>query len=1254
MKLHRDSMRIALTTRRSNAHALRCRPVLSLMTTRHQPQRARSFELGLCAVGSSQGRPEGGRLFISVWGVRGRALSHARPPVFRACGRGPLPTGCWCGVRAWGPVTNPTARALASWLCALRGGHEAAPGGGGRLLPGCGMSVVGCSPTPVRPPLGRAAGAPYPLAVGAVCQRGDPLPIPLRALLRADLARCGGRTRAPGGGSSLVWLWGVPGCALCHARRPVLGACGRGPLPTGCGCGGDFARCGGRNKGAPGGGAFLACVWGLRGQALSHARPPLLRACDRGPLPTGCGCGVQAWGTITNPTARALASWLCALRGRHEGAPGGGVSYLGVGRPWLCALPRPTACPSGVRLGPATHWLRMRGVWAWGPVTSPTARALLSWLCALWGRHEGALAGASLACVWASVVGRSPTADRLSFGRAVGAHYPLAVAAVCWRGDLSATPLCALLQAGFARCAGGTRAPRGGGASLAWVWGVCGCALSHARPSVLRTCGQGLLPTGCGCGVRAWGPVTNPSAPACWLCELRGRHEGAPGGEGGDSCLGVGRPSFGALPRPTASLSGVRPGPATHWLCMRGVWAWGPVINPTARALASWLSAAGAARGCPRGGGAFLAWVWGVRCWALSHARPPVLRACGRGRLPTGCGCGVRAWGPVTNPIGRASASWLCALWGLHEGAPGGGASLAWVWDVPGCALPHARPPVLRARGRGLLPTGCGCGVRAWGPVTKLTARALASWLCALQGRHVGAPGGGGRLLPGCGASVVGRFPTPNRQSFGRAAGARYPLAMGPVCGRGVLAVGGTFSCAVVRRVMCAFPGFAAPGGRYRLAPFFLLWLWPAACLTGLFRGPALVRRASSGPIAPGAPVGFLVAGMPSPTPEAFAPGFTGWLRGAHGGRPGTRLFVPAAGRCRGRGDELAARRTRSEPRGGVVPGGSLRLRSWAACAAVVGRVWTRSLTRPVSRAVCLATGDSASALGLFSVYADTSSFRVGGRHARVPRVCAFACPSWPGRAGRPLGRLFGAPHLSFGRFVSLLCLAPFRLGLPFLVLLFASPVVSSPFSVRLSRSGCLWLFMLPGPGCRGTWRSSFAPPPPFPPPFFFPLFVSCFASGAPLSQVFRCFWPWVPLASALPAPPPSSAPPSRAVCLLWRFFVFFCRSCFLVVPSALGFCSPFLGFFFLFRVPPCVWCVRCVLGLCPPSPPVPACVLLVWCRIVSCCGLLWTGLCGSRLFFGALWCYVVLCGVLLCCVVGVVAGGLPWALSPPVLCRAP
>ena len=65
-------------------------------------------------------------------------------------------------MRARGPVTNPTARALASWLCALWGRHEGARGG--RLLPGYGASGVGRSFTPDCPPSGRAVGAHYPLA----------------------------------------------------------------------------------------------------------------------------------------------------------------------------------------------------------------------------------------------------------------------------------------------------------------------------------------------------------------------------------------------------------------------------------------------------------------------------------------------------------------------------------------------------------------------------------------------------------------------------------------------------------------------------------------------------------------------------------------------------------------------------------------------------------------------------------------------------------------------------------------------------------------------------------------------------------------------------------------------------------------------------------------------------------------------------------------------------------------------------------
>ena len=189
-------------------------------------------------------------------------------------------------------------------------------------------------------------------------------------------------------------------------------------------------------------------MWGVRGQALSHPRLPALWSGCRGPLPTGCGCGgVRAWGPVTNPTARALASWLCALwgrRGRPRGAPPAWV--WGV-RGRALSHPRLPALWAGCQ-GPLATGCGCGGVRAWGPVTKASARALASWLCALWGRHEGAGGGRLLPGCGASGVGRSPVPDCPPSGRAAGAHYPLAVSAGgCGRGDPSPTPQRALLRA---------------------------------------------------------------------------------------------------------------------------------------------------------------------------------------------------------------------------------------------------------------------------------------------------------------------------------------------------------------------------------------------------------------------------------------------------------------------------------------------------------------------------------------------------------------------------------------------------------------------------------------------------------------------------------------------------------------------------------------------------------------------------------------------------------------------------------------
>ena len=317
--------------------------------------------------------------------------------------------------------------------------------------------------------------------------------------------------------------------------------------------------------------------------------------------------------------------------------------------------------------------------------------------------------------------------------------------------------------------------------------------------------------------------------------------------------------------------------------------------------------------------------------------------------------------------------------------------------------------------------------------------------------------------------------------------------------------------------------------------------LWPAACLSGVPCGPALVRLASSGPVALGAPVGFPVAVVPSPTPRAVAPGFTGWLRGARGGRPRTGLIVPAAGPCRGKGAGRAPRRTRWGPRDGVVPGRSLPVGSWAACAAVVRRVWTWSLTRPVSRTVRRSTVDSAGAPGLFRMDADTSPF---ASEDATPgsRVCVCGCSSWPDRACRPPGRVVVRLTFSCGRSGCASCLLG---SLRAWVALFEVVVWFCPFfslffflfAVLLSPA-----FRVFRPGVPWAWASS---GPPLPSPFFFLRL---------LSLAFRGSQPGVAWALALCGPP------------AWPFSLpFFSFSIFFFFPPPLP-PLPFL-FFFLFFV---------------------------------------------------------------------------------------
>ena len=313
--------------------------------------------------------------------------------------------------------------------------------------------------------------------------------------------------------------------------------------------------------------------------------------------------------------------------------------------------------------------------------------------------------------------------------------------------------------------------------------------------------------------------------------------------------LGVGRPGSGALPPPSACPLGGLSGPTTHWLWVRGGAGVGthhqphspcscelalraveaargrpgggrllpgcgasgvgrssnPGCPPSGRAAATHYPLAVGAGGCGRGdpsptpqrallraggarcGGGTRAPGGGASCLGVGRPGsgalpPPTARPLGGlpSPLPTGCGCGgVRAWGPVTNPTARALASWLCALWGRQEGARGGRL-------LPGCGasgIGRSPAPDCPPSGRAAESTSHSLWVRGGAGVgTRHQPHSARS--CVLWGRHEGA--GGGRLLPGCGASGVGPSPTPDCPPSGRAAGAHYPLAVGVGgCGRG-------------------------------------------------------------------------------------------------------------------------------------------------------------------------------------------------------------------------------------------------------------------------------------------------------------------------------------------------------------------------------------------------------------------------------------------------------------------------------------
>ena len=149
------------------------------------------------------------------------------------------------------------------------------------------------------------------------------------------------------------------------------------------------------------------------------------------------------------------------------------------------------------------------------------------------------------------------------------------------------------------------------------------------------------------------------------------------------------------------------------------------------------------------------------------------------------------------------------------------------------------------------------------------------------------------------------------------------------------------------------------------------------------------------------------------------------------------------------------------------------------------------------------------------------------------------------------------------------------------------------------------------------------------PPLFFSPFFPPFLCSPCPGLSVLS--GPVCPGPRRLVAAHP---PPAAALSLLFLFYFFVLRSRFSLVPAALvalGLCTAWLRFFVLLHVRPCVWCVRCVLGLSPPPPPTATRVSLC---LVSFC-LVPRSVAGCFVWFAA-FCGVFRCRVVLvlCCVV--------------------
>ena len=214
----------------------------------------------------------------------------------------------------------------------------------------------------------------------------------------------------------------------------------------------------------------------------------------------------------------------------------------------MLSLPKPPVHGAGDR-GPLPVFRWRGGCGRWDPSPTPQRALLQAGVARCWGGTWAPGGGAPLALVW-RVRG---WALSLPEPPVVGARSRGPLPVFCWRPGSRAS-----CELAFAGGAGGGR--RGEGAPLAWVWGVWTRAFSLPKPPVHWVGARGAVPVFCrraGCGRVELSPTPQGSSelPLCAVGAARGCPEGA-------SCLGVGRPGWGAFPPVAARQRGSLPGPA--------------------------------------------------------------------------------------------------------------------------------------------------------------------------------------------------------------------------------------------------------------------------------------------------------------------------------------------------------------------------------------------------------------------------------------------------------------------------------------------------------------------------------------------------------------------------------------------------------------------------------------------------------------------------------------------------------------------